>query len=211
MQAGRGLDRVQGGLGIGLTLARTLIELHGGSIALHSDGIGKGSEFILRLPLPAQPDAGDRPDERATADAATGARVLLVEDNPDTADSMVLLLEMLGHRVDLAPDGASALALAAARIPQVMLVDIGLPDIDGYEVARRVRANAALASVVLVALTGYGQREDRERAFAAGFDHHFVKPVDPDELNAFLVRCRSARDAAATDAAPAVSPLAPAS
>ena len=211
VQAGRGLDRVQGGLGIGLTLARTLIELHGGSIALHSDGIGKGSEFILRLPLPAQPDAGDRPDERATADAATGARVLLVEDNPDTADSMVLLLEMLGHRVDLAPDGASALALAAARIPQVMLVDIGLPDIDGYEVARRVRANAALASVVLVALTGYGQREDRERAFAAGFDHHFVKPVDPDELNAFLVRCRSARDAAATDAAPAVSPLAPAS
>ena len=211
VQAGRGLDRVQGGLGIGLTLARTLIELHGGSIALHSDGIGKGSEFILRLPLPAQPDAGDRPDERATADAATGARVLLVEDNPDTADSMVLLLEMLGHRVDLAPDGASALALAAARIPEVMLVDIGLPDIDGYEVARRVRANAALASVVLVALTGYGQREDRERAFAAGFDHHFVKPVDPDELNAFLVRCRSARDAAATDAAPAVSPLAPAS
>lgn len=205
VQAGRGLDRVQGGLGIGLTLARTLIELHGGSIALHSDGIGKGSEFTLRLPLLTQPDA-DRPEERAAADAATGARVLLVEDNPDTADSMVLLLEMLGHRVDLAPDGASALALAAARIPEVMLVDIGLPDIDGYEVARRVRANDALAPVVLVALTGYGQREDRERAFAAGFDHHFVKPVDPDELNAFLVRCRSARDAAARDAASAVSP-----
>lgn len=196
VQAGRGLDRVQGGLGIGLTLARTLIELHGGSIALHSDGIGKGAEFTLRLPLLTQPDAADSPGERAAADTAIGARVLLVEDNPDTADSMVLLLEMLGHRVDLAPDGASALALAVARVPQVMLVDIGLPDIDGYEVARRVRADATLGSVVLVALTGYGQREDRERAFAAGFDHHFVKPVDPDELNAFLVRCHGAGDAA---------------
>lgn len=206
VQAGRGLDRVQGGLGIGLTLARTLIELHGGSIALHSDGIGKGAEFTLRLPLVTQPSAADRPEECAAADATAGARVLLVEDNPDTADSMVLLLEMLGHRVDLAPDGASALALACTRLPEVMLVDIGLPDIDGYEVARRVRANASLASVLLVALTGYGQREDRERAFAAGFDHHFVKPVDPDELNAFLVHCRGAREAGTTAPATAAWP-----
>jgi PAS domain S-box-containing protein len=205
-QAGRGLDRVQGGLGIGLTLARTLIELHGGSIALHSDGIGKGAEFTLRLPLLAQAAAADRPAERAAADAPAGTRVLLVEDNPDTADSMVLLLEMLGHRVDLAPDGTSALALVTARVPEVMLVDIGLPDIDGYEVARRVRADASLSPVLLVALTGYGQREDRERAFAAGFDHHFVKPVDPDELNAFLIRCRGARDAAAPVVAGAAWP-----
>ena len=190
VQAGRGLDRLQGGLGIGLTLARALVELHGGSISLHSDGIGRGAEFTVRLPLLAHPDAADRQADDARVSTVEGARVLLVEDNPDTADSMVLLLEMLGHRVDLAPDGASALSLAATRLPEVMLVDIGLPDIDGYEVARRVRSDATLAAIQLVALTGYGQREDRERAFAAGFDHHFVKPVDPDELNAFLVRCR---------------------
>jgi PAS domain S-box-containing protein len=201
VQAGRGLDRLQGGLGIGLTLSRALVELHGGSISLHSDGIGRGAEFTVRLPLLAGPDAADRPTDDALTGTMTGARVLLVEDNPDTADSMVLLLEMLGHRVDLAPDGASALALAAARVPEVMLVDIGLPDIDGYEVARRVRSDATLACVLLVALTGYGQREDRERAFAAGFDHHFVKPVDPDELNAFLVRCRTGAGTAAPVAA----------
>lgn len=117
--------------------------------------------------------------------------MLLVEDNPDTADSMVLLLEMLGHRVDLARDGASALTLASSRRPEVMLVDIGLPDIDGYELARRIRGDASLGAVRLVALTGYGQREDRERAFAAGFDQHFVKPVDPDELDGFLLRYRT--------------------
>lgn len=140
------------------------------------------------------PDARESPCGEDVRRAASGTRVLLVEDNPDTADSMVLLLEMLGHRVDLAPDGASALGLAASRRPEVMLVDIGLPDIDGYEVARRIRDDASFASVLLVAVTGYGQREDRERALAAGFDHHFVKPVDPDELDAFLARCRMGSD-----------------
>ena len=138
-------------------------------------------------------------------------RALVVEDDPVSARLIEQALKGENMVSEPANCGEDGIELAKLYDFDIIILDLRLPDIDGYEVARRVRANAALASVVLVALTGYGQREDRERAFAAGFDHHFVKPVDPDELNAFLVRCRSARDAAATDAAPAVSPLAPAS
>jgi two-component system CheB/CheR fusion protein len=185
-QAERNADRAQGGLGIGLTIAQRIVELHGGRIQAFSEGVGKGAEFVVTLPL--VPD--DRVPSVAMPTARPGppgpSRVLMVEDNPDAAESLQLLLEVLGHRVDVAHDGPEALAAAHAHPPDVMLVDIGLPGMDGYEVARKVRSDPALRGVVLVALTGYGREEDRRAAFAAGFDHHLVKPVDPDNLEKLI-------------------------
>jgi len=183
-QADPGVARAHGGLGIGLTVVRQLVELHGGRVEAHSDGSGQGAEFVVRLPvLPhsvertAASPLEDRMEEQ-------GARlVLVVEDNADAAEALTMLLEVLGHRVRAVHDGATALDVAQASPPDVMLVDIGLPGIDGYEVARRVREDARLNGVLLVALTGYGQEEDRQRTKAAGFDHHFTKPVEPDALN----------------------------
>ncbi len=187
-QGARALDRSQGGLGIGLTVARRVIELHGGRIEAHSDGPGKGSEFVVTLqaledtvetalPAPASRQAEQR-----------SARVLLVEDNPDAADSLTMLLELLGHCVRAVHDGLAALEAARANPPEVMLVDIGLPGIDGYEVARRVRRDPALRHIVLVALTGYGRDEDKQQAMAAGFDYHLAKPVNPDALSGLVAR-----------------------
>jgi signal transduction histidine kinase/CheY-like chemotaxis protein len=183
VQGPQGLDRRSGGLGIGLALVRRLVELHGGTVAAASDGIGRGARFTVRLPL-AQPQA----DSLSTATAAPGngkqrrASILVVEDNDDAREMLTTMLLMDGHKVRSARDGAEALALAAAEAPEVMIVDVGLPDMNGHEVAGRVRAQTWGARVRLLALTGYGQPEDRERALAAGFDDHLTKPVEDGRL-----------------------------
>jgi PAS domain S-box-containing protein len=184
-QAEAGLARSSGGLGIGLTIVKRLAELHGGTVEARSRGPGTGAEFIVRLPLLARREAPQPPPARAAGAArARSARILVVEDNLDAADSLAMLLELLGHEVEVVHDGAAGIERARSYRPELMFVDIGLPGIDGYEVARRIRAEAIAPGVVLVALTGYGGPEYRERALEAGFDHHYAKPVDAPVLRA---------------------------
>lgn len=184
------LTRSQGGLGIGLTLSRSLVKLHGGRIDAHSAGAGRGSEFVVRLPCarPQQPphdievldcvsDNGSKP---------TGRRILVVDDNLDSAESLGLWLKLMGHDVRLVHEGLASIEAAREFQPQVVVLDIGLPDIDGYEVAHRLREDPALSRVLLIALTGYGQDEDRKRCIDAGFDEHLIKPVDPAILEDLL-------------------------
>ena len=190
-QGDRSLDRPGGGLGIGLTLVRRIVELHGGTVEAKSPGIGEGAEFIIRLPaLPSGVDeapANLRELERKPA-AQHPARVLVVEDNADSAESLEMLLAVLGHEVRIVQDGMAALEAARANMPDIMLIDIGLPGMDGYEIARSIRGEVSLRHLVLVALTGYGRPEDKAEAMAAGFDYHLVKPVDLNELNEVVTR-----------------------
>ncbi|MCW8194686.1 PAS domain-containing protein [Proteobacteria bacterium 005FR1] len=189
-QAERGLARSEGGLGIGLTIAKKLVELHAGQIEAHSEGPGKGASFVVRLP--ASPSEHALPNTTAMPSAKSESRrILVVDDNPEIAETLSLLLEHAGHRVERVHSGPAALAMAPAFQPDVILLDIGLPEMDGYEVARRLRDQPRTASAVLAALTGYGQPSDRERAHAAGFDAHFVKPVDLDVLLDFVARASS--------------------
>ena len=186
-QGERTLDRAQGGLGIGLTLVRRLVELHGGRVEAHSPGPGQGSTFTVRLPILSYAP----PEPAPAAEAGHGAggakmRVLVVEDDPVVAESMVVFLELEGHKVRSADSGDSALRLLQEFQPQVVLLDIGLPGQDGYEVARRIRQVPGGGAVKLVAVSGYGHPEALERGRQAGFDHHLVKPVDPTKLAAFL-------------------------
>jgi signal transduction histidine kinase/CheY-like chemotaxis protein len=178
------MDRSQGGLGIGLTLVKQLVTMHGGRVEARSEGLGAGSEFEISLPIVGDP-VKDKPLENAPT-AQGSSRVLIVEDNADAAESMHMLLELLGHDVRVAHDGFVALDILAENTFDVILVDIGLPAMDGYTLARHIRALPAAGNIRLVALTGYGQDEDRRRALAAGFDHHIVKPVDIDRLQALL-------------------------
>ncbi|MBI3946035.1 MAG: response regulator [Armatimonadetes bacterium] len=180
VQAERSPDRRQGGLGLGLTLARRLTEMHGGCIEAHSGGLEEGSEFTVRLPALAAP--GQPARARAPAAPAVRRRILLVDDNADMAGMLAGLLELEGHAVRVALSGPAALELAAASPPDVVLLDIGLPGMDGYEVARRLRALDGVAHARLVALTGYGKEQDRLRSREAGFDAHLTKPVDLDAL-----------------------------
>jgi signal transduction histidine kinase/DNA-binding response OmpR family regulator len=188
-QADPSLDRSQGGLGIGLTLVRRLVELHGGTVVARSPGRGLGSEFSVRLPL-ASPERSKEPtdvDRPAAADRPDQPRrVLIVDDNVDGARILARLLSAGGHRTDLAHNGAQALEVAHRTIPDVVLLDIGLPEMDGYEVARRLRGSEDLKGVLLVAVTGYGQEKDRASANEAGFDHHLVKPVDPESVRELI-------------------------
>jgi signal transduction histidine kinase len=182
----------QGGLGIGLTLARSLVELHGGTITAASPGPGQGSEFTVRLPVLTHPDS------KTQTDAPRGApqrplRVLVVDDNQDGADSLACLLRLQGHEVRTARDGPSALVAAQADAPEVVLLDIGLPGMDGYEVARSLRQQFGPDGVRLVAVTGYGQLEDRRRSQCAGIDHHLVKPVDLESLQTILLAVQTGR------------------
>ena len=182
VQGDSGIDRTRGGLGIGLTLVRALVELHGGRVAATSPGVGHGSEFVIRLPtLPGAVAAAESPAERPSA-SGRRLRVLVVEDNHDAAESLSALLELWGHEVKIAYDGLAALRLAEASAPDVILSDIGLPGMDGYELARQLRARPMFGRVLLVALSGYGRDEDRRLAAEAGFDHHLVKPPDLDTL-----------------------------
>ncbi|MEO6409101.1 MAG: ATP-binding protein, partial [Burkholderiaceae bacterium] len=183
----RSLNRAQGGLGIGLTVVRSMVELHDGSVEAFSAGTGRGSEFVISLARVPEPVRTDDPPAAVAATAAIGpktASVLLVDDNVDAAEMLAMLLEMSGHAVVVALDGPEALASFARERPQVVLCDIGLPEMDGYEVARRMRAsgNGNVGMPLMVALTGYDGPTVRARALLAGFDRHMVKPVDPDEV-----------------------------
>jgi GAF domain-containing protein len=179
--------RSEGGLGIGLTLVRRLVELHGGEVSARSEGKGQGSEFIARLPAARGVPPGS--DMRPASRRGPARSVLVVEDNLDSAQMLQACLELAGHRVLVTGNGVDAVTLALRERPDVMLVDIGLPVLDGNEVARRVRA-ALGPAVVLIALTGYGRPADRQRALEAGFDDHLVKPVDPDQLTGLIARAK---------------------
>ncbi|HXS92520.1 MAG TPA: CHASE3 domain-containing protein [Steroidobacteraceae bacterium] len=177
------LDKSEGGLGIGLALARGLAELHGGSLDAHSAGLGGGSTFTLRLPLPQAPAAVASADaSTAVATRGPARRILVADDNVDSADSLAMLLRLHGHEVAVVHDGVEALRRLEEFRPQFALIDIGMPKINGYEVARRTRAEQWGASMQLIALTGWGQEQDRREALEAGFNHHLVKPVDMEIL-----------------------------
>ncbi|MBV8486771.1 MAG: PAS domain S-box protein [Planctomycetaceae bacterium] len=180
-QADRGLDRSRGGLGIGLAVVKRLAELHRGEVEAHSDGLGKGAEFTVRLPLAGEPSAIIL--EFPTAQkAARSMRILVVEDNRDSAESLRRLLTIYGYDVSLAYTGAEGVETAQRAHPDVVICDIGLPGMDGYAVAKAIRKNPGTASTRLIAVTGYGQESDRLRALASGFDSHLVKPADPRVL-----------------------------
>jgi signal transduction histidine kinase len=179
-QAATTIDRAQGGLGLGLALVKRLVDQHGGTVEARSPGPGQGSEFEVSLPIAAVAESRERTPLRHEPRGGK-LRVLVVEDNEDNRDALRLLVEHLGHEVDAVEDGLRGVSRALSDRPDVMLVDIGLPGLDGYEVARRVRS-ALGQGVKLVAVTGYGQPEDRRRAIAAGFDQHLTKPVDYDTL-----------------------------
>jgi CheY-like chemotaxis protein/two-component sensor histidine kinase len=185
VQGDRHVDRKEGGLGIGLTLVKRLVELHGGTISATSPGAGQGSVFTVRLPMHDPPAATDAHAGRGSAEVSA-LKVLVVEDVADVANSMAMLLRVLGHTVRTASDGASALERARTFAPDLVLLDIGLPGISGYEVAQALRLMPATRDAMLVACTGYGRAADRERAVEAGFDRHVVKPVGADELMAIL-------------------------
>ena len=183
-QAERSLDRAQGGLGIGLTLVQRIVRMHGGSVSARSDGPGQGAELVVRLPVSASA-GGEQPGSAAERPAAP-LQLLLVDDHPDAAESLAELLRLQGHDVAVANEGAAALEEARLRRPDVVLLDLGLPGMDGYEVARRLRAEEAGERTLLVALTGYGGEEDRRRSRESGIDHHLVKPVDLSALQRLL-------------------------
>jgi two-component system CheB/CheR fusion protein len=185
-QVDHSLDRAQGGLGVGLTLVRSLVEMHGGSVHAFSDGPGRGSEFVVRLPLSSGEDCADGGGTTSQEAVAVPCRVLVVDDNRDAADSLAVLLRFDGHDVRVVHDGRSALEAVQAFAPHVVLLDIGLPGEDGYSVARQLRQDPRTREALLVAVSGYGREEDRLRSREAGFDHHLVKPVDFTELQQLL-------------------------
>jgi signal transduction histidine kinase/CheY-like chemotaxis protein len=189
-QADRSLDRAQGGMGIGLTLVKSLVEMHGGTVSVHSDGPGHGSEFTVTLPrVQVFAELQQAPADGGGAAKTNGKHhrrhVLIVEDQPDARRALQRLLQVWGHKVDIAEDGHRAVALAPELRPEVALVDIGLPGLDGYGVARQLRSSMG-NSIRLIALTGYGQPDDHARTREAGFDLHLVKPVDAQQLSRVL-------------------------
>jgi CheY-like chemotaxis protein len=171
-------------LGIGLTLVKNLVEMHGGTVTAHSEGLGKGSEFVIRIPVLAEiAKERDTIDISEPAEPLAGKlRILVVDDNEDSAESLALLLKISGHEVEMANDGMAAVEMATSFAPEVILLDIGLPKLNGYEAARAIRERPNGGSINLIALTGWGQEEDRQRSKDAGFDGHMVKPVDHVEL-----------------------------
>jgi signal transduction histidine kinase len=184
-QAAGPAHAVQGGLGVGLSLARSIAELHGGVLSAHSEGLGKGSQFVLRLPAAAAPEAGVSAASHS-GELALRQRILVVDDNVDAAESLGTMLAYSGHDVRVAHGGVEALSTAREFAPNVMILDLGMPEMDGYAVARAVRSDPRFAATRLIALSGYGQAEDRRRTADVGFDEHLVKPVEHDVLNAAL-------------------------
>jgi PAS domain S-box-containing protein len=185
-QAGLSFERAQGGLGVGLALVERLVKLHGGSVSAYSSGLGKGSQFTIRLPV-LQTHRAPAPEPRAAPAAPEKhCRILVVDDNTDSADSLAMLLHMLGHEVKTANDGASALEAAVEFRPDVAILDIGLPKVSGYDLAKQIREQPWGRDVVLVALTGWGQEQHRRRSAESGFNHHLTKPVEFDVLQQIL-------------------------
>jgi CheY-like chemotaxis protein len=194
-QVDRSSEQAESGLGIGLTLVQRLAEMHGGSVEALSDGPGRGSEFVVRVPLVPAPSAAPRDRSAGDSFDAAALRILIVDDNADSAESLGMVLRMLGHTVETAHDGLAAMEASASFHPDVVLLDIGLPRMSGYEVARRLRGREEGERTMLVALTGWGQAADRDRSREAGFDHHMTKPVDFAALQRLLER-RGRPDAA---------------
>jgi signal transduction histidine kinase len=189
-QGERTLDRSQGGLGIGLSLVKTVVEMHGGSVSASSDGVDRGSAFVIRIPCLRPQESSARvnplPGQRQVA---SPRRILIVDDSKDAAESLAMLLSLSGHQVAVAHDGVQALEAVAAERPEVVLLDIGLPGMDGYEVCRRLR-QGGMDDALIIAMTGYGQERDRQRSKEAGFDTHTVKPVELDHLMELLASRR---------------------
>jgi CheY-like chemotaxis protein len=199
-QVDRSGRRAQGGLGIGLTLVKRLIAMHRGSVEARSDGAGCGSEFLVTLPIvpaKAPADAAGGDEREPASERVATRRVLVVDDNRDAADSLGILLRFLGVEVHVAHDGPSALEAIRVFNPEIVILDLGMPGMDGYEVARRIRQIGKNKDVTLIALTGWGQPEDRRRSNEAGFDHHLVKPVEVDSLQALLASLDATRGNAA--------------
>jgi len=193
-QVDHSLERSQGGLGIGLTLVQRFVELHGGTVQALSEGPGRGSEFIVRLPIVVEPPkAQTLPEPAASKPTTTGRRMLVVDDNRDSAITLALLLKMTGNEVQTAHDGLEAVAAAAAFGPEVVLLDIGLPKMNGYDACRKIREQAQGRGIAMIALTGWGQDEDRRKSREAGFDGHLVKPVVHAELMKLLAEVQSAQ------------------
>jgi len=186
-QVAPALERSTGGLGIGLALVRGLVELHGGSVAAHSAGLGQGSELVVRLPVAVAPaPAPSQPGAEPRSPSGARRRILIADDNPDSVEVLSLVLEHAGYEVRTAHDGLEAVRAAATFRPEVALLDIGMPGLNGYEAAQRIREQSGGWDMVLVAITGWGQEGDKRRAREAGFDHHLTKPVDPADLQKLL-------------------------
>jgi CheY-like chemotaxis protein len=185
-QADQSLDRSQGGLGVGLAVVKGLVELHGGEVTARSEGAGQGSEFVLSLPLTARPPAVSEMPLAMLTTVTEGRRILVVEDNPDAGATLRDFLELSGHQVELASSGADGVEAARHFHPEIVLCDLGLPGMDGFEVAAELRRDPSTADAQLIAVTGYGREEDRRRSKAAGFDLHLTKPVDPAQLRQVL-------------------------
>ena len=200
-QAGLPLERSQGGLGVGLALVERLVLLHGGTVSAYSAGAGQGSQFTIRLPLAqAQKVPAIERREPVLPASTKRCRVLVVDDNVDSVESLAMLLRMMGHEVETASDGASGLEKAAAFKPDVAILDIGLPKVNGYELARQIREQQWSKNVTLVALTGWGQEQHRRRSEESGFNHHLTKPVEFDVLQEILAAadaCQPQRNVAA--------------
>jgi len=193
-QAERSSDRSAGGLGLGLALVKSLVELHGGSVTCDSAGPGQGSRFNLRLPrLPADDAPGPAHGEAGAMTSSAALRVLVVDDNIDAAEMLAMVLESLGHQVTVEHSARAALARAPVLRPDVCVLDIGLPEIDGNELAQRLHAQPETAGTVLIAVTGYGHDSDRRQSHAAGFAHHLVKPADTGRLAAILAEIGESR------------------
>jgi CheY-like chemotaxis protein len=186
------LEKSEGGLGVGLTIVKRLVEMHGGSIEARSEGPNKGSEFIIRLPIASPP--APRPEmsrEDRPFRAPGPQRILVADDNGDAARSLAMMLEVAGHEVRTARDGREAVEAAAAFRPELILMDIGMPNLNGYDACRRIRELPWAKNLLIVALTGWGQDDDRRRSQEAGFDSHLVKPVDPAALELLLAERES--------------------
>ena len=185
-QARPALARAEGGLGIGLSLCRSLVELHGGTISAHSAGLGHGAEFVVRLPLLAAPRTGDGGQKPVVAYSGAVRRVLVVDDTPDSVRTLAALLRADGNEVETAADGMEALEKAHAFKPDLVLLDLGLPKMNGYDVCRSIRQQPWGRGIFIAAVTGWGQSDDRSRTRAAGFNDHFVKPIDYEAVRKLL-------------------------